>query len=1059
MADFVALVSQLSPVVFAVGGDDARRAEATLQAAAGGEPELHVTVFNSRVTCPYSLMFAALDVVRATKGCNRLMSSREQAGAFLERYLQALLPYFNAEDPAVSKTLLQSLTHSFARVYKLCSMWHVDHPMPPVATLMRLSPVPSSGSLASPSSRSAVPFLNALVMEHNAFDSSRSNIYMTFSNHRKASSTFRDQSLKLIFSHLLQHLRTLEPSIVSNECQYSLAVCEGVRNALLYDFMAIIVDETEETFVSQYPSDWRDILCDIGLVTVICDQQERLPPPLCTHLLKGMVGLIGTRRSFFETNDSKTNWVDFFMRRLTVMEQATGDGRLTLPEYCGTLADSIQRFIPPHGYRDIVAAPSAEPFLEFVAQFTLLMFNIPYGQGGSFSATTQLMLFWNRLTTSKRLNLQPDELPVDIEKFLPTLVVRFVIARVGQADTELDDDAIDSMIVQAETLPPLLAMPSVTVACLTGIANELQSNIPLNSVAQTPSSMQWLMYIGGHLCRYFAASLNDDMLKALQVLIGYCTTAITTYREGVRRSDAVDLSVLTYLQHVQGMFSATYRAGGTLLQLLSATFGEKLQLLQFVLSNMGANLVWSGCSTGVVRRSIEVITETCRDVPAVQLAELQMNLPPIHELPLSLKPESYKLRTLLYQCLYVLRPGAADKLEQFLAGVASEMQLTPELLASGKDNTVAALRVGGWLRDLRGVAAACSASAASFATFLEWVLERSAAFSTLASSAAELNVIVVSSLMKFTLQLVTPANHMQSVNVSSHSHNAMGIYLFQFVSGIVKGVAGTLPSRTAVTWSSEGEYYKRSLKQVYSSVEILHRCVTGDFCPFGAMQLYGDNSFDDVTVGVLSLLQQLPWSYLNEYPKVVNSVVTLLKALADNAVLTPFAAMDATLLSWCITFTVQLVDDVSTKSNMLINALQFLTFVTSLFPDVKRLQSGAPSLASPTSPGRITSRTKERIASAIVNMSPPPWEAIVLSAMRVITEQDRALSGAAHTVFPLFEASADLWRSYARYFESQHPTAKRQRVDEMLTALSNNVISSDRFYNNVVNFRAAVRTL
>jgi hypothetical protein len=903
-------------------------------------------------------------------------------------------------------------------------------------------------------SDTALRLLAALVFECHSYDSTKSASFMAFGPHRRASTAFRDHSLRIVFSYTLTLLSRVSAATAPFCTE---AIVSLIKNCLTYDFMAIIIDETEDTYVTQYPAEWREVLCSDDTLNTLGAQHLALPLPHCLELLRAFIGLIGTRRSFFDTTEIKVHWLDFFMTQV-LESQKCADDRLSSSEYCNALADAIQRFIPPHGYKDLLQCPKCQEYLTFVANFSVTMFGIPFGGGGSFSTTSTLMQFWARLINSKRLNLTQEEQndSIDIEQFVPSMVGTFVKTRIANADYEVDEDAIDSMMAQAELLPPVVAL--MPLQCLTQMTQDGLA-VGAETIGTCASTLMWICYITGALVRTWYPNVTKDNVEPAVGYLSFAVSIVVAYQNSPQRQamdSMVEQSVVYLLSALQHVFSMV-RSSSHLSEVLDGTFGDKIKLFQFIMTSVGGNMMSPSLEVKVIRQSIELIVEACKDLPATQLQQLNFNIPPVVELPLAVAESSFKLRTQVYMALYTVKlpdPFDRERFAAFMEPISAAMMQSPNMMSQP-------LFIAGWLRDLRGVARSTCNSTTAFGEFLDWVLERGSLFEAL-SKTADLAPVIIHSLFKFLLQLVTPSYPCSRVNVPSASHNPTGVFLFQFVAGNLQNVMQTLMASPAREQLAAGQsveqVYPRFLKPLKVLMDIARRCVTGDFCPFGVMQLYGDTKFDEIVVGVVRLVQCVPQDLYREYVKLGAALGSVLRTLTEGQAFTPFVSMATADIMFVTQYCIKVVSDTEQKAPQLSNALNFLAFIASLYAPVRRLRAGEAALDAVASPSRASRGIKEQVAKLLVAET-GVWDDIVIAAMNVVTMQERGLSPAAAAVFPIFECDPTMWGQYKQFLLTSYPPDKQDRVVELLNNLGSDVTSNEKFFSNIVTFRMAIKLL
>jgi hypothetical protein len=1052
-ANFGGMSSELDQACQAVYAGDSKEqrdtAEQYLQQTFGGKlsPLMDALVATSS---PYTTMYLVtllLPAFKADFGDMPAQSRTTILEALLAKFIEVCQP--NA-DPLM-KYCRNTLLTTLCRMVKLT----LDSANGESPIIDQCIAVVDRGlaDASGPSSEAALALevLSQVVYEAQLYDANKANQYMSFGMHRKASTSLRDGALRRIFQYAVGILRQVRDGNRKPADALLAALTSLLHHILTYDFMAIIVDETEDMYVTQYPSDWKDVLTE-EVIQVVGWGHHSLPMPHCLNLLKAMIGLIGTRRSFFDDNEVKLQFLEYFMRQIVGVE-GTSDGRLNQPEYCVALAEAIQRFSPPHGYRDLILCPSAQQWFTFAANFTLTMFGLPLSvsDGSSFAVTTALMQFWSRIVGSKRLALSDDPVPgEDIEAFVPSMVEAFVKNRLTDGDAEVDDDALDSINTQADLLPGILNL--CPEQCVTAIVAGAQG-IGAPRIASCQSPMIWLMYIAAGLVRHWFPNLKDDHAPGAAAFLEFASSCLSIYQQNSNRTDsAVENGVVYFLTQLQHMFSSV-RLSSALTAVMMQVYGGKTELFQFILSSVGSNMVSSTLDPATIRSSIELIVDACKDLPSDQLMALQLNLPPVEQLPFSTHTATYRLRTQLSKALYTVRlpnPFTIEAFKQF-------MQPTEALMRS---NNTDPLFVAGWLRDLRGYASATSHGQSAFCEFLDWVMERGEIFSAVAAT-PNLPPIITNSYLKFLLELVMPAMPSSRVNVPSMTHSSMGIYLFQFVAENLQQVlTNTVMTSQALVavqnGASEGDVWHGALKPITTAMEICRRCVSGEFCPFGAMVLYGDNRFDMMVNGLLNMVKTVPPPYFKQFVKLGAALQYLLRTIHETSVLSPFAVLDVDCLLFLVARSLEVIADVDEKAVVTSHALNFLSFVGGLFPEVQRLRRGSPPSVHRNAPGQSTRQVKEAVAQKLQNVT-TLWDDLVLGAMSVVTTQDRGLSPAASTVFPIFECDPGRWQNYRAHLINSYPPAKQPRVAELLDNLGGNVTTADSFFSNLVSFRMAIR--
>ncbi|XP_050340154.1 uncharacterized protein LOC126766401 [Bactrocera neohumeralis] len=539
--------------------------------------------------------------------------------------------------------------------------------------------------------------LDGLVVEFSKYDSAKAHTYLNFAAHRRCSNNFRDECMLGIFQTALKQLEVL------TEKGFIAEVVELTKDCLTYDFMAIMVDETEDALSAQFPTPWKEILLMPHTQDVLWGQHRALPYPHCEVLLTGLASLCGVRRTFFETQEDRTAYIDEALSRLVeILANPPPDYRLTVPHYVNSFAEACTRLIAPFGYRDLHVSNVFLTWVKHLYALSQQVFATPFGQSGSFTTATTMMNFWARLCTSRRMYAGIDEPPSDIELLVPSLVMDIFRSRVhapksggdgksegasgtasctppqgGNEDSALIetlmddmDGAMEAVLSQAESLGSIaVANERETMAALAAYAQQQLGPAVLSS----PLSSGWLFFLAGSLVRQVLNNLNDDAVDSCCDFFMFCVDCVNHRRltggtiVNISHDSAVNttlgnfvekgiLHLLAHMQHVLGESRQNSSTGRILVNL----FQSRARLFQFVLDNTGGNMLRSPQGTAdeetaeIMRASIDIIDDAVREVPSSVLAEVSFDLPPVVQLPLAQSISTYKLRTQMYHILWPL---------------------------------------------------------------------------------------------------------------------------------------------------------------------------------------------------------------------------------------------------------------------------------------------------------------------------------------------------------------------------------------------------------------------
>jgi len=238
--------------------------------------------------------------------------------------------------------------------------------------------------------------------------------------------------------------------------------------------------------------------------------------------------------------------------------------------------------------------------------------------------------------------------------------------------------------------------------------------------------------------------------------------------------------MLHFLSNLQLVFTAN-RTVAVVTHIIQQVFEDKAKLFRFILFAIGQNLMRDPLQAEppteaitVIRSSMDIIGEACRDVPPAIMKDLQLSLPPVVNLPISSSAQTYKLRGNLTASLWLLKSGGVPYttsiLLEFLAPIRELMSQTAQ------QNVRDELFVGGWLRDLRGVAIGVNSNQAAFGDFVDFLVEHEPYF--MAVLDGPVSPLVVVSLLRFLSEVVT-TGRFGRVNLAGSAHCVSGVLLFK----------------------------------------------------------------------------------------------------------------------------------------------------------------------------------------------------------------------------------------------------------------------------------------
>lgn len=1041
----IAEIDTLTQQLYTSGDSAARQqAMAVLEATSneGADLGLFHTILQQS-SSQYTLLFAAQSLVRWFKNNAKYLDAGQQHDLIVNRCGQCLQRIAVADAP---RHVTMSLVAMYAKLtkYTFEKEPFLKEAVVDVIGLLGSTYAQCEASLAmsadgSSSNNTSTPnegggggsiqenqrlyflallLLDGLVLEFSKYDSSKSQTFMNFAAHRRSSNNFRDECMLDMFKASLFQLERLTPKGMIVD------VVELVKDCLTFDFMAIMVDETEEALSAQFPSTWKECILDQRTQEVLWAQHRALPFPHCDVVLTGLTSICGIRRTFFETAEDRLAYINLVLGRVIDILNNPPDSRLTIPRYVNSLAEACLRVIAPFGYRDLHQSPCFVPWVQAAYRLSAQVISTPFGKDGSFTTATTLMNFWSRLCTSRRMYAGVDEPPSELEQLSPMLSLDIFSSRVhlsgaaaaadgGSAggsstppgaagdlaliETLMDDmdGAMEAVLSQAEALAAIAILDQkASMGALAGYARQQLGPAVLNS----PLASGWLFFLAGSLAKHVLNNIDDAAVEACGGFFMFCVDcanhrrlsggdgAVTLSSDpetNAALSNFVERGLLYMLANMQSVFSSI-RHQSALSLIVTSIFQSKAQLFQFILNNTGGNMMRSPNGTAdeetaaIMRSSLELIGEAIRDVPQSILTELAFDLPPVVQLPLSQSINTYKLRTALYHILWPLTlvnrsnssGGSAsvkysrEVLMRFIRPIQTCMQTT---MTSAEGTSP--IYVAGWLRDLRGVALALQDDPThgheAFSDLIEWFCDDFSLFESVIASPVGESPIVTTSFLRLLIELVNSRGGRMTLP-GTGNHTILGLSLFKNICMFLRQIVQRCITEEKIQAASQSSAsadtaYDLMMKPLSLAMTCMRRCVGDSFVPLGAMWYYKDDTYDTTLLGLLRMLGVFPVALFKSYGEATFTVVDLLRTICEDDAYQPLARLGTADLRVIVNFAIAVCEDTETQTGTLIHGLSFLGFIAGFVKDVKAL-SMAPALNAGTSP---------MMASAGQNTPPP----------------------------------------------------------------------------------------
>eukprot|EP00667_Euglena_gracilis_P000992 EG_transcript_991 len=762
--------------------------------------------------------------------------------------------------------------------------------------------------------RSAAPLglnvLITLVSEVNTLASRHS-----VTQHRKTSVSFRDICLFDMFKAaltILQGVRTDASAADPQVCEQALKLA---LECLTFDFVGIFPDEsTDEAGTVQLPMAWRPVVLEQNVLSLFLELYSQLPPPRSTDCMRCLNQVATIRRSFFNNDEERKAWLQHILAgALVVLQQKKG---LNDPDNYFEFCRLLSRIKPNYQLSELVSADAYGQWVELCAQFTIQSFINWRSTGKSHFF---LLTLWSRLVSSQPY-LKGGDKPSLLETFIPQVADAYIKSRLELARAVVCDpgcvddptDHQDNLIGHLELIPVLVRsvygqIGPLIISLLNPIVADLQAGTQIQQLTEEmakqfailESQLGWLVYIMGAVVGHHVSGTSTAEAEKMDGemtagLFNMCNTVrARTSMPGAERSETLqglEKAILYFLQsfrkvHIGESSMPCSKVYPRLQELTGVK--DHLDVLNLIINKVVSNLkVWRTCSPIVG----ETLTLFCDLSSGYSSGRFLLKLPAIRymlenhsgpDFPFLQDQFNTPHRSKFYRTLanlLFMETTAESAFERFMRPL-KEVCLQLEAVTQREAFREVAVKRGvvGLLRDLRGVCAACTTKR-MYTLLFEWL---SPAHLDLLQRCAQVYVQdndVILPLLKVFADLV----HNRSQRISFEPNSPNGILLFKKAAELLLGygharLAMTLPANLPAK-----DLYNAKYKGYCTCMNILQRCLAGNFCNFGAMSYYHDDTLDQTLAVVIKMALSIPLEDLLSLEKLGSAYYTLLETLYSN---------------------------------------------------------------------------------------------------------------------------------------------------------------------------------
>eukprot|EP01012_Entosiphon_sulcatum_P048196 TRINITY_DN6640_c0_g3_i3.p1 TRINITY_DN6640_c0_g3~~TRINITY_DN6640_c0_g3_i3.p1 ORF type:complete len:1077 (+),score=296.35 TRINITY_DN6640_c0_g3_i3:284-3514(+) len=903
--DQLRMVNQLCQTLFQ-SPDASQRTQAEQQLAALSKPEsiAQLTYIVDHSTEPYTCFFVSTTILRLVTDSWNAISPEQKLE--LRQWLFAVVAGRGAQ---MERHNVAQMVSALCRLTKLG--W-LDHPM-----FQELPADVHRVFLQGASNQDLVVIglmvLNQLILEVNQVAAKR-----TLTQHRKTSVAFRDACLFDIFKTALVTLETIrrdptsvDPRVVEQGLGLALA-------CLTFDFVGIFPDDSsDDVGTVQIPSNWRPVMIDPATMQLFWDLYPALRAPRSTECLKSIVQFASVRRSLFNTEEERQQWLSHILSGiLCVLKNRSGlDNPENYHEFCRLLS----RIKPNYQLSELVSAESYAEWIELSARFTVESF---INWQVTSSSHYFLLALWSRL-----ISAQPylkGEKPSRLESYVPEVTQAFVRSRLelaqavvqsgGGMEDPLDD--AEMLLSQLESVPVLARscyekVGPYLLSLVNPVLQEYQSGLQLQQITQEvhikfqilESQLAWLTYIMGAIVGHHVSGSSSVEAEKTDGDTTACVFTIARTVQarqlmpGALQSESLqrlESAILYFLQSFRKVYVGESsmpcsKVYPRLHELLGEGMEDHMAVLGFIVNHMVHNLkVWRECPR-LIGETLGLFCDLSsgyssgRFLLKLESLRYMMQHHNSQEFPFLDHPINLKARTKFYKTLanlLFMETVAEGAFEQFmlpLKQVCLQLQSIQQPESFAQPNVKQA--AVGVLRDLRGVCASC-VNKHTYSLLFEWMFPAHMELIHRCCQVYGHDPDVTTPLLKLLADFV----HNRSQRILFESSSPNGILLFKESSKLLlmygePRLLAHAQNQNNPGWNGGQQAYQLRYKGYSICMNVLARSLSGGYCNFGAMTHYKDDALDRAVDVVIKLALTVPVDDLLGYPKVGMAYYSLMEIL------------------------------------------------------------------------------------------------------------------------------------------------------------------------------------
>ncbi|GAM20910.1 hypothetical protein SAMD00019534_040850 [Acytostelium subglobosum LB1] len=719
--------------------------------------------------------------------------------------------------------------------------------------------------------------------------------HLSTSQHRNLSISLRDNVLMKFFTISIDSLKytlnTPDKNDKSKEYAMDLSL-----SCLSFDFIKTTsIDTSEEILTIQIPSNWKSIFDDPNTTQLFFRIYKTHYSP---KSLECLVHFASIRKSLFQSEDERTKFItNIFKGTREILQNSIG---LNFENNHLAFCRILERIKTNYLLSQLVAIEGYQEWIGLLSAFTIETLKNPQFSPNSIH---YLLSLWSKFVSSI-IYIKGDTSKANLEKYTPLIMEAFLNSKVnGSSFLDDEDDNLmdfDKMVEMKEHIPYLGRLTYALTAkqiiqMFDHTTQKMSMETSVNNLTILERQCAWLVYIIGCLITGRTAvnsseeydSLDGDLSVRVFKLIDYCDKKLQhdpSSSHGRTSRVALELSIIHFMQSFRKIYIGENTLSSSkvyprISELLGAT--DHTTILYSIIRKIGFNCKFWCDADDVIKRSLELFWDS---VNGHSTSKILLNTPITHDLlqnhgaevfPFLDNNPNSRHRMTLYQAIgkLLFTDENTHYFEQFMLpfeDTLSRLHAIQSIDVFRSEDTKS--RIIGLMRDLRGLTSSAM-NKKFYCQVFEMLNTKFPVLQKIITAyydCPEVTTAVLRLLAEYT------NNKQARMNFDSSSPN--GFIIFKETSKILASYGSLLINLPCTSQ----QLYKYKLKGISLLMSIFTKCLTGNYCNFGAFEYFGDKSFHNLLDMTMQLLVSVTMDEIMNFPKVSKIYMQWMEALCSS---------------------------------------------------------------------------------------------------------------------------------------------------------------------------------